>query len=69
MTLKDSDTNAVSCAAKLNAKIGDYGATVDITFKVETTTEGKLYATVHNLVDAYQVGVGYQDNPIGGEAQ
>jgi hypothetical protein len=69
MTAKDSDTKAVTCAAKLNAKIGDDGANVDITFKVETTTEGKLYATVHNLVDAYQVGVGYIDNPIGGEAR
>jgi hypothetical protein len=67
MTAKDSDTKAVSCAAKL-AKIGDHGANVDITFTVETTTEGKLYATVHNLVAAYLGGVGYIDNPIGGQA-
>jgi hypothetical protein len=44
------------------------GANLDITFKVETTTEGKLYATIHGLVDAYLVGVGYQEYPIGGEA-
>ena len=44
MTAKNSDTKAVSCAAKLNAKIGDDSANVDITFKVERTVEGKLYA-------------------------
>jgi hypothetical protein len=51
------------------AKIGGVDANVPITFKVEKTTEGKLYATVHNLVNAYQVGVGYQDYPIGGQSQ
>jgi hypothetical protein len=76
MTAKDSDTKAiscaaklVSCAAKLKAKIGDHGANVDITYKVEMTTDGKLYATVHNLVDAYEVDVGYKDYPIGGQAR
>jgi hypothetical protein len=68
MTARDSDTKAVTCAAKLNLKIGDDSANLDITFKVETTTEGKLYATIHGLIDSYQVGVGYQDYPIGGQA-
>jgi hypothetical protein len=51
MTAKDSDTKAVSCAAKLNLKVGNDGANMDITFKVENTSEGKMYATVYGLVD------------------
>jgi hypothetical protein len=49
MNSKDADTKAVSCAAKLNVQIEGGGAQMEINYKVEKTTDGKLYATVYGL--------------------
>jgi hypothetical protein len=46
---KDADTKAVSCVAKLNVQFEGGGAQMEINYKVENTTDGKLYATVYGL--------------------
>ncbi|MGX1110562.1 MULTISPECIES: hypothetical protein [Bradyrhizobium] len=40
---------ALTCAATLNAKAGKYDWTLPITFKVEQTSDRKLYVTVYGL--------------------
>jgi len=46
---KDADTKAVSCTANLNAKFEDGYAHEEITYKVEKTSDEKLYATIYGL--------------------
>ena len=49
MKSKDADTKAVSCAAKLHGEIEGISAEVEITYQVEKTSDGDLYATVYGL--------------------
>jgi len=50
MTAKDDTTRGVTCAAKISATVPEWGgASMDITYKVEQTTDGKLYVTVYGL--------------------
>jgi hypothetical protein len=47
---KDETTGAVKCEARLHATIPDFGAAEeDISYKVEKTTDGQLYATLEGL--------------------
>jgi hypothetical protein len=49
-TAKDQGTGALTCAATLNGEAGKYGAAkLPITYKVEKTSDGKLYVTVYGL--------------------
>ncbi len=50
LTDKNKETGAVSCKATMNAEVPDWGgASKDITYTVEKTSEGELYATVWGL--------------------
>ena len=46
---KDPNTKAITCTANLNVKVGDGNAQREINYKVEITTDKKLYATVYGL--------------------
>jgi hypothetical protein len=47
LTATDKDTGSVSCKADLVAEVPDWGQeTLPITYTVEKTSEGNLYATV-----------------------
>ncbi len=49
MSSRNADTAAVSCSANLNAKFEDGQAHKEIEYKVEKTTDGKLFATIHGM--------------------
>jgi hypothetical protein len=48
-TSKDASTKAVMCAADLTVSLGKWNTTAPITYKVEITSEDKLYATVWGI--------------------
>jgi hypothetical protein len=45
----NANTKAVSCVAKLNVQTSGGGAQMEINYKVEKMTDGKMYATVYGL--------------------
>ena len=49
MTAKDATTEAVTCEAVLIAEMPKYRQEQPIRYKIENTTDGKLYATVWGL--------------------
>ena len=49
MNSRNADTAAVSCSANLNAKFEDGQAHKEIEYKVEKTTDGKLFATIYGM--------------------
>lgn len=50
MTATDKDTGSVSCKADLVGEVPDWGkATLPITYTVEKTSDGDLYATVWGI--------------------
>jgi hypothetical protein len=50
LTKKDKEVGSVSCKARLNADIPGWGgAHQEITYKVEKTSEGEIYATVWGI--------------------